>query len=45
MNIHFEDVKDKKVKQSLDIFKSHGFRQQIFEPSHEGGGILDQVFI
>ena len=45
MNIHFEDVKDKKVKQSLDIFKSYGFRQQIFEPTHEGGGILDQVFI
>ena len=44
MNIHFENMKDKKVKQCLDTFKSYGFRQQIFEPTHIDGGILDQVF-
>ena len=44
MNIHFENLKDKKVNQCLDIFKSYGFRQQIFEPTHRDGGTLDQVF-
>ena len=44
MNIHFEKINDKKFKECLNIFKSYGFRQQIFEETHPGGGTLDQVF-
>ena len=44
-NIHFEDSGNKIVKQYMDIFKSYGFKQQIFEPTHKGGGTIDQVFI
>ena len=44
MNIHFELVHDSKVNSCLSVFQSYGFKQQIYEATHIGGGILDQVF-
>ena len=44
MNVHFEKVNDRMVKECVEMFMSYGFRQQIFEPTHIEGGTLDQIF-
>ena len=44
MNVHFEMVNDRKVKDCLDMFMSYGFKQQIHDATHTDGGTLDQVF-
>ena len=44
LNIHFDQLGNKLYKQSLDILQSYGMQRQIFEPTHIGGGSLDQIF-
>ena len=44
LNIHFE-LDDKGIeKHIIDIFRSYGFKKLVCEPTHKGGGHLDQVF-
>ena len=44
LNIHFETINNKLVKQCSNVFKSYGVQQQVFEATHINGGFLDQVF-
>ncbi len=46
LNIHFDDCyKNKLIKQTLDTFQSFGLRKLVSEPTHVGGGSLDQIFV
>ena len=44
LNIHFENNKGIE-KQCLDVFKSYGLKKLVNEPTHIGGGSLDQIFL
>ena len=44
LNIHFDQLENRLNKQAYDIFQSYGMIRHVFEPTHIGGGSLDQVF-
>ena len=43
-NIHFENVLDKHSLNCGEIVSSYGLLQNVFQPTHNQGGTIDQVF-
>lgn len=44
LNIHFDQTDNRMVTQAANIFASYGLTRHVYEPTHVGGGCLDQIF-